>query len=205
MKKFVAIALAGLATVSGWANQEPVTSEVSSFIIPIDYQLPADHKAYRLAVFYFENGKRSNNYSIYGEYAEGMAGCRLQGSVTFNSTGFCERKINWEKEGVSSKSTSSGKLDNSDSPLWSQISWWNQKPMALPCEDYTILGFVTAPIDQNGKADDTATGDFARELQKKRYVAIVAFKTFKTGEEADEFKFQNNITNQSTLNTTQQQ
>ena len=49
--------------------------------------------------------------------------------------------------------------------------------------DYTILGFATSQLKQNGEMSSSTSSFFPKQLEEKKYVGAVVVKTFRTEEE----------------------
>jgi len=175
--------------VSGDAELQEVTKEGDP-VINVDYQVPDGDEAYYITVLIFEDGQPISSPRC--SLATSMPdGARIKGQCFFNLDGkkaLIDIKLKEEKP-ESCDFTASSITSSSYHPLWSsKINYWSKEPIAFDYKDYTVLGFVTAGIDRDGKEALSTTKDFIQELARKKYVAALVIKTFKSLEEARKFQ-----------------
>jgi hypothetical protein len=68
-----------------------------------------------------------------------------------------------------------------------RLNFASNTPPPTIWEGYTILGFATSQMGQDGQLHNAGTPDFQWELKDKKYVGALVIKTFKTKKELREF------------------
>ena len=72
--------------------------------------------------------------------------------------------------------------------FWQNLNFTLTATPPTSWEGYTILGFATSNMGQDGQLHQSGTPNFQLELKDKKHVGALVIKTFKTEKELREFQ-----------------
>lgn len=145
----------------------------------VEYQIPSNEPYYCITTLKFEDGKRvgecagSSISNCVEEMPQQKEPIRMQ--------------FLWREENPKVVIFQNGTSITFEDPLWQKLNFSTSTPPPTPWKGYTILGFATSNMGQDGQLHNAGTGDFQWELKDKKYVGALVVKTFKTKQELREF------------------
>jgi hypothetical protein len=146
-----------------------------------EYQVPSDEPYYCVTTLKFEDGQRvgkGNGGSLFSNCVEDKPHQKQRIHLQFV----------WREE-----NPKVGIFNDDGTSITFEDSFWQKLNLAFfttpptPWEGYTILGFATSNMGQDGQLHNSGTGEFQFELKDKKHVGALVIKTFRTKEGLREF------------------
>jgi hypothetical protein len=146
-----------------------------------EYQVPDNEPYYCITTLKFEDGKR---------VGKGIGGSLISNCV--EDKPLQKQRIHlqflWREESPKAGIFNDGTSITFEDSFWQKLNFASNTPPPTSWEGYTILGFATSNMGQDGQLHNGGTTDFQWELKDKKYVGALVIKTFKTKQELREFQ-----------------